>query len=125
MKIPRKYFSRKAPTRHLNADACREYRWSRVRVLPRAKQFVFHMLTTCCNNGIIPNFIKFKFSTIYKFNTYNIQCNLLKKEIKFKNKQIFQLNFQINKLNFRLFYLFQNHDHLDIFHNWKNFLKIV
>ena len=32
-------------------------------------------LTTCRNNRIIPYFIKFKFSKILRFKTYNIQCN--------------------------------------------------
>jgi hypothetical protein len=80
-------------------------------------------LTTCCNNGIIPNFIKLKFSKFYKFKTYTIQYSLLKKEIKFKNSQIFQLNSQINKLNGRLFNLFRSHDHLDVLLNWRKFLE--
>ena len=70
------------------------------------------------------------FQTLLNFNFQNfrdIKLIIFKpiflKKIKFKCKQIFQLNFQINKLTIRLFQLFQNHDHLDIFHNWKKFLE--
>ena len=90
--------------------------------LYKAKEYKNYM-TTCCIHDIIPNYIKFRFTKFHRFKTYNIQCSLLKKELKIKNSQIFHLNFEINKQHSRLFHLFQNRDHLNILKYWRKFLE--